>query len=856
MSFDRPIFFLLMLALPILWIWARNKHGSARISFALKAIVYALLVTALAGPRGQLPVRHVAVTLIADTSASMPHESIQQSQSLLQDLDRANSGADLRLVTFADEAQMHDVPSDPSKAAIVDDAPASTGMDTDIESAVDLALSTFPKQGARRILLVSDGNQTRGDALAAAIRARAEGVAVYTAPSGGISRLPVQLTGISAPQSVFSGERFTVSLELESAQSLAGKISIASNGHEISSKTLDLRAGSNAIDLDAHIVDTGVNSLDVSLEARGSQQPLYSQAIAVRKPRVLYIAGQDGPSDPLLKTFDEAQIEVQQADAFPQDPANTNWDAVVLDNYPDEPLSPEEGAAIANYVSSGGGLIFIGGDRNAQIAKEPSTAFDKVLPVRGDPNPAPKQPTALVLVLDKSLSMEGPKIEMVRQAARASIAGLRQIDEVGLIAFDKEFRWVLPLTPVSEANGIDAAIESIEASGGTRIYPALEAAYEGVLPVQATRKHIILLTDGMSPPGDLPQLEQDAAKNRVTISTIGVGDDVDSKFLQEISDSTHGKSYFIEDPHKITEIVNDETKNLENTEIVEKPVHAISVRPMELTDGIDFAHSPDLLGFVKTKARTGAETILRTNTGEPLLVRWQYGLGRVAAFLSDSRARWSAGWVRWHSYGAFWPQIVRDMSRHDAVIHTGVRFNEDGTQTTVTYDVTEGPEKSAAAILKALEPLAVTVTAPDHSAHRVALHETAPDHYEAAIDANQSGLYSVAAGGPSSLLPAVGFVRAPEELKSKSVNVALLEEMARATGGTVDPTVAQLLDKNGSQGLQSEELWPFLLVLALLLNFLELAWRKGHFERFVSWTRRRIPAFSSHPSQNAAPARS
>ncbi|HSC44176.1 MAG TPA: vWA domain-containing protein, partial [Candidatus Acidoferrum sp.] len=247
MSFDRPIFFLLLLALPILWVWGRNKRGSARISFALKAIVYTLLVAALAGPRGQLPVRHVAVTVIADTSASMPRESIQQSQSLLRDLDRASSGADLRLVTFAGEAQMHDVPSDPSKASVPDNATPSTSMDTDIESAVDLALSTFPKQGARRILLVSDGNQTRGDALAAAIRARAEGVAVYTAPSGGISRLPVQLTGISAPQSVFSGERFTVSLELESAQPLATKISITSNGHEISSKPIDLRAGSNAI---------------------------------------------------------------------------------------------------------------------------------------------------------------------------------------------------------------------------------------------------------------------------------------------------------------------------------------------------------------------------------------------------------------------------------------------------------------------------------------------------------------------------------------------------------------------------------------------------------------------------------
>ncbi|HTZ75401.1 MAG TPA: VWA domain-containing protein [Candidatus Aquilonibacter sp.] len=834
MTFDRPIFFLLLLALPVLWIWARKKRGKSRASFALKAAVCALLVAALAGPRSQLPFHHVSIAVLADTSASMPRESIADAQALLRNLDRANSNADLRLITFAGDAQLRAVPNDPQKVAIPENAVPAAGMETDIEGAMDLALSTFPNQGARRILLVSDGNQTRGDALAAALRARADGVAVFTEPSGGISRLPVQLAGISAPEDVFSGERFTVSLELESAQPLAGQLVIDSGSREIAEKPVQLQTGSNAVEVDARIVEAGVNSLDVNLNAQGYSQPLFSQAVTVRKPRVLYISGQDGPSGPLLKTLDEADIDVQRAGSFPIDPEGANWDAVILDDYPDQPLPPPEGQALASYVSAGGGLIFIGGDRNAQIAKEPQTAFDELLPVRGDPNPAPQQPTALMLVLDKSLSMEGPKIAMVRQAARASIAGLRPIDMVGLIAFDKEYRWVLPLGPVSQATGIDAAIESIEASGGTRIYPAMQAAYDAILPVQATRKHIILLTDGMSPPGDLPQLERDAAMNRITISTIGVGDDVDSKFLQDIADATHGKSYFIEDPHRITQIVNDETKNLENTEIVEKPVHAVPVRPVELTDGIDFANSPALLGFVKTKARPGAETILRASTGEPLLVRWQYGLGRVVTFLSDSRARWSAGWVRWRSYGTFWPQMVRDMSRRDAVVRTGVHFNEDGSQTTITYDVSEGPDNSAAAILQSLQPLSIAVTAPDGSSAKVPLRKTAPDHYEATLAADQSGLYRVAADGPAGLLPPVGFVRTPEELKSQAVNMSLLQEMARVTGGAVDPSIAQLLDDRGAEGSQDEPLWPYLLVLALLLNLFELAWRKGHFEPLIS----------------------
>jgi Ca-activated chloride channel homolog len=843
MTFDRPTFFLLLLFLPVLWIWARKKRGTLHISFALKSLVYALLVAALAGPRAQLPVRHVAVTLLADTSASMPRESIAQSQALLRDLDRANSSAELRLITFAGEAQLRDVPADPEKVVISDNAEPAAGMETDLEGAIHLALSTFPKQGARRVLLVSDGNETRGDALAAALRARADGVNIFTEPSGGTSRLPVQLTGISAPEGVFSGERFTVSLEIESARALSARLSVISAGREIAAKVVQLQPGSSSMELDARIVETGVNSLDVNVDAGGFRQPLYSQAIAVRKPRVLYISGQDGPSEPLLKTLGEAQVDVQKADSFPIDPANANWDAAILDDYPSQPLSPEEGQAITTYVSAGGGLVFIGGDRNARLAKAPQTPLEKLLPVRGDPNPAPEQPTALMLVLDKSLSMEGTKIAMVRQAARASVAGLRPIDKVGLIAFDKEFRWVVPLEPVSQATGIDAAIDSIEASGGTQIYPAMQAAYDAILPEQATRKHIILLTDGMSPPGDLPALEKDATANRITISTIGVGDDVSKEFLQAIAAATRGKSYFVEDPHKITEIVDDETKDLENTEIVEKPVHAVSVRPMELTDGIDFTRSPELLGFIKTKARPRAETILRTSTGEPLLVRWQFGLGRVAAFLSDSRPRWSAGWVSWPSYGTFWPQMIRDMSRRDAVVRTRVRFSKDGSETTVAYDVSEGPGKTAATQLKSIGPLSVAVTAPDGSVHQVALHETAPDHYEAAIQGDQSGLYRVAASGPEKLLPAVGFVRAPEELKSQAVNVPLLEEISRVTGGAVDPTVAQLLDERGSEGLESEPLWPYLLVLALLLDFIELAWRKGHFEKPLSWLRRAAPRF-------------
>ena len=95
-------------------------------------------------------------------------------------------------------------------------------MATDIEGSLQLALSTFPQQGARRIVLVSDGNETQGHALTEAIRARERGVEVFTVPSGGTARLPVQLESIASPQQVFSGERFTLSLGVESSRAIFG----------------------------------------------------------------------------------------------------------------------------------------------------------------------------------------------------------------------------------------------------------------------------------------------------------------------------------------------------------------------------------------------------------------------------------------------------------------------------------------------------------------------------------------------------------------------------------------------------------------------------------------------------------
>ncbi|HXC30939.1 MAG TPA: VWA domain-containing protein [Verrucomicrobiae bacterium] len=851
MTFEQPIFLVLTGLLPVLWVLMRKLPGVSQTCLALKCAAFTALVIALAGPWAPLRVEKLAVTVLMDTSASMPRESLQRGEAMLRDLVRKNSGADLRLITFAEHPRLRVVPAQADQVNIPQGVDPKEGMVTNLEEALQLALSTFPSQGQRRILLISDGNENRGHALTEALRAREGGVAVFTVPSGGTAPLSVQVESVASPQDVFSGERFPMSLRLDSGAAMKARIWMTSEGQELASTTADLMAGSNTVDLEARISRSGVNLLEVHISSGGVEQVLASRAITVRRPHVLYISGGNETSPPLLNTLKQADVDVEQVTAFPVNRGARDWDAVLLDNYPDHELAPDEDLAIERYVYSGGGLIYIAGDSNAKLPDEPKTPFEKMLPVRAEP--PPQKPTAVVLVLDKSGSMSGPKSEMARDAARASIRTLRPIDMIGVISFDETFNWVIPMGPAGALEDKSNLIAQITANGGTKIYQAVEAGFEAIVDQKATHKHIILLTDGVSTPGtqeDFPKLEKDALAKHVTISTIGVGDYINRDLLDELARKTRGKAHFVENPESIPQIINAEVKSTEDLAIQERPVRAVRVRPVEFADGIDFTKAPRLRGFVQAEAKDGSEVILRVDEKKPLLVRWRYGLGRVIAFMSDAKSRWAAPWVRWDAFGTLWPQMVRDVSHRDRTIRAGVRPGAQEGEAIVYYDVLADPDNPGSDTLDSAGPPHIVVETQGAAPRTLPLEQTAPGHYEARIPADQGGLYHIVSGSSELVLPEAGFYRESEETKPQAVNTALLGEISRVTGGRVHPSIDQLLNNRGAMVRERQPLWPYWLILALFLNFVEVALRKGFFERLLTWLRRqRFPRWQRQPAQ-------
>jgi len=169
--------------------------------------------------------------------------------------------------------------------------------------------------------------------------------------------------------------------------------------------------------------------------------------------------------------------------------------------------------------------------------------------------PAPPQGAAVILIFDKSSSMEGRKLQMARLAASSVVEDLRPIDTVGVLTFDNVLSWAVEPRLADDRAMINEQIANIRADGGTQIPPALTEAYMRVLSLSASYRHMVLLTDGISEEGNSMDLARSAIGNKVTISTVGLGRDVNRGYLERIADLAGGKSYFLDDPQELEQIL-------------------------------------------------------------------------------------------------------------------------------------------------------------------------------------------------------------------------------------------------------------------------------------------------------------
>ncbi|MDX2150198.1 MAG: VWA domain-containing protein [Bryobacteraceae bacterium] len=816
MTFERA-WVLVFALLPLVWGFLELRRTSRRAALLLKVLAFIAVVLALSEPTLRLDETRLAVAVLVDTSASVPQEGLAKATTLATDIEKAAGRHWTRVLPFARETRL----LDQQEAVTLRSTSGEAGRGTNIESAISLAAASVPAGLVPRLVLISDGRENAGSAARAAWQARAAGIPVDTYRLNGRPEPALKVQAINMPALAFTGERFPLELTLRSPSATKAEVRLSAEGRSLGSSTVEVGEGESTLRLHTSINGAGAVDLEGVIATKDFGEVRFEQALTLRRPRLLYISSDPpGTETNLFQALQASQFDITRAASSQLTEPFDDYQIVLFNNWDLQAVPEPRKAALETFVKQGGGLVVIGGERNRYVDEKNREldALERTLPAKLAPPRSPEG-TVLVLIVDKSSSMEGRKMELARLAAIGVIENLRPVDSVGVLIFDNSFQWAVPIRRAEDRTLIKRLVAGITPDGGTQIAPALAEAYRRILPAKGTFKHIVLLTDGISEEGDSIGLSREAANNRVTISTVGLGQDVNKVYLEKVAANAKGKSYFLTDPSGLEQILLKDVMEHTGSTAIEKPLKAEVAKDSEILNGVGIDSAPALRGYVKFIAKDTAETIL-TLEKDPLLTRWQYGLGRSAVFASDAKSRWAQNWIGWSGYDRFWGNLLRDLLPHAQAGEAAVQFDSANGELVVDYRLGRHVE----------EPKSVPdifVFGPGGFQQPIEVRKVAEGAYRGRMTLGERrGLFRIRPAADSRAFPEVGFYRQEEELKDYGSNDALLRQISEFTGGRYEPKAADVFQSSGRSVPSSLRLWPFLLVVAILLNLAELVQRK------------------------------
>ncbi|MBL8991110.1 MAG: VWA domain-containing protein [Phycisphaerae bacterium] len=905
LRFEQPEYlWIVAMALPMgvaALAWFGAMAGVRRWSaVVVRALLLASLAAMLAGASTVRTTDRLAVVAVVDVSGSVrsyvPTATDAHGRSLgvlervrgfLASATAQRGPEDLvGLVVFDGQAVAVAPCSNGPIADRVIDVSLSEG--TDIGAALRLAQGMFPADAARRLLLISDGNQTSGDATAAAAAAIGGGppVPIDTVPLLYEVSGEVVVESIDAPARAAAGATVTVRVVLNSVAPASGTLRLLNEDQEVdingsasgAGRRVTLAAGRSVLLFEVPLGPGRVHRLEAVFEPDPGQ-PGADRIAANNRAKaftltpgagsVLLVDGvdrgaPDGPGSVLARTLrsEGVEVEVVSPESTPADLLRMQaFDLVILQNVSAEAMPAGVNDMLVRYVTElGGGLVMVGGPDSFGPGGWKGTELESILPVRLDLPERLVMPAAAVLfIIDKSGSMTRSVLggsrsqqDIANDGAALAIRTLDKNDLVGVIAFDSTYDVVVPLAKLEDPQGTARKVMGIDASGGTNLPPALEEAHRQMRSVTAQIKHVIVLSDGESRGRNrLVEMTAAMAANGIRVSTIAVGDSADTEVMARMAKAANGEFYRVTDPNILPRVFLKAVRVIRQPMIREEPFTPLLQPGAALAAGIDQAGIPPLRGLVLTQPKAGrdrAETAsvsyeLLTPSGEPVLARWQAGLGQVAAFTSDAH-RWAEPWLRWPGYRRLWTQIARTISRNATGRAAELSTELRGDQLALRLDATTDQGRPMD-----LLDVPGAVYTPDGKRVDVRLAQTGPGVYEAVVSAPSSGAYVVTLSprttgpGARSLPPVLGGVVRPQgvEFRAMKSNDALLSRLSSLSGGRTlsldDPAGAArvLFDRSGTTPREARSpLWPLLLPWALGLLLLDVATRRLAWDRLVS----------------------
>lgn len=840
-----------------------------------------LLALAISGPRllHERP-RRAQVVHVIDRSASVPDELLLQAAEGVRQSELAAQKQNPQATLDMLDASDRQIP--PVQVIAFDSEPLTLpwpptpventlkslqivrrpllDRETDLAGALNLALGLLDGHSVPHVVIWSDGVETRGDAMQLAETLRSAGVRVHVPAQAEIPQTgEVVVEQFELPAKVRANIPFPLAVTLQTSAPATVQCVATVKNEPQPPVTQDLPIGTTRMELgQVRLKEAGTHDLEAKCTVlKGSDRfvennHLRGRVVVLVRPKILYVEGAKGQSQYLTRALtDDFVVDVVAEDGLPRSLSGLKpYQAIVLSDVPRAStagvplLTDGDMRNLEAYVKNGGGLLVLGGENSLGSGGYQDTYLDKhVLPVRMDVEATLETPTiGLMLAVDRSGSMQGPKMELAKEAARATAESLAHEDLIGVVAFDSEARMAVRLQRAGNRYRIATDIGKLTANGGTHIYPALDLCYQTLLTAQAKIKHVILLTDGQAPRQGIDALVRQMKRSGMTVSTVGVGSDVDHNLLESIADRGGGRSYFTDRPETLPRIFVKETKLISGESVVEQRVHARrapGIGRVDLLRGVRIEDSPVLTGFLPTKVKPGAEEVLRLSNGKPLLARWKLGLGKVSVWTSDLKNRWAGQWLDWPGYAPLARQMIRDLLQEDVGLALEVKLSRERDRLRVAVDALDEEDRYLGGMLAVAK-----VTKPDGTAQDLPLTEVAQGRYETALPLTELGPYDVAVtlrANANSPVLASGRATAvhpyPDEYRLVDGQASVLAELAAATGGKLNSKPMDWLDNHGATHRDWQWLWPQLVWMALGLFALDLLLRRVRLGRArkVTW---------------------
>lgn len=879
----RPIL-AVPLGLLLFWLTTRIRRFSLRRT-RMRALGMALLtgVSALACAFAVIGVElgqkldRLAVIVAIDRSRSIdlvPGAQGRIEQEIRVAEQGMRSGDRIGTLAFAAEAVVEDPlrerahPPAPQRAEIARDG-------SDLGLAIRRALSEIPPDSAARIVLLSDGVSTRGDALGEAALAAAAGVPIDAVPLDQRRLQDIRVVAVSAGGRASEGEAIDLRIVTSSAHDAEVEVRIYRDGQLVRRGDVSIAAGEDVVHLREVASEPGLHRYDVELSAKdpskdeAAEDNRGSAFVRVTGEATALVLERDKSlAAPLTRALESAAFKVRTGDAtqIPSDAAGfAVYDLVVLSDISAVDMAPEQIAALASYVRDlGGGLLLMGGDRSLGPGGYGKTPLEEVSPVSFDVKQERRRASlAEVIVVDYSGSMAAAvgnrnKLDLANEAAVRSMELLGAGDRIGVMHVDTVVQWTIPLGEIKDREAMAKTVRAVGVGGGG-IYVdlSLQTGYAALVKESVQLKHLLLFADGSDAEERARAfgLVSGAKARGITTSVVALGKGPDVPDLERMSKLGDGRFYLIEDATRLPAVFAQETVLAARSSINEVPFRPAITAQSPALRGIDFSQAPNLSGYVVTIPKGRAQVLLTGPEGDPLLATWAVGIGRSGVFTSDFKDRWGAAWTGWSGGDKLFGQLARELARRADNPRVRLEADTSGGELKLRASVMDDRGRS-----ESLRRFVAKVTAPDGSSSSVPLDAIGAGLYSVTLPASRPGAYvaSLVDEQTQTLEATTGAVlTVGDELRPTGTDRGLLRRVAEQSGGKLRDTLAGIFLDRDAERFAYTPLSSWLLCIAALALLFAVAARRLSMPEGLerAWLELRTPRApaASMPASEAPP---